>query len=158
MELFFIPVLVASGIHPALAAAAVFSGTFGGALNPGTPHNAFIAELAEVGPIDVVSVHSVATISAGLIGMLTLTIIGYMRKELKGYELEYELDERAEEFEPSFLKAFIVVLPLIILLLGESGLVPYFQEFGIPGAMIIGSILGILVTKTDPTEATKTFF
>ena len=54
----FIPLLMAAGVGPALAAAAVKCGTYGSMLNPGLAHNPFVAKIAGV---DVtVKAHSTA--------------------------------------------------------------------------------------------------
>ncbi len=151
----FIPVLMAAGIHPALAGAAVLTGTFGSMLNPGLSHNPFIAEMAGVDVLEVIGTHSTATIVAIIIGAIALTIVGLVRKELKGHEQELEQDE---DFKVSFIRAIVVVIPLLILILGATELIAPLAEVSIPGAMLIGAMLGMAVTKTSPVEVTKTFF
>ena len=42
-----IPLLMASGVRPAMAGAAVFAGTFGGVLSPGSAHNIFITDMVK---------------------------------------------------------------------------------------------------------------
>ncbi len=151
----FIPVLMAAGIHPALAGAAVLSGTFGSMLNPGLSHNPFIAELAEVEVLSVIATHSTATIVSIVIAAIALTVVGIIRKELSGHEFELEKDE---DFKVSILKALVVVIPLALLVLGATEIIPQLAELSIPGAMLIGAILGMAVTRTNPVEVTKTFF
>ena len=42
-----IPLLMASGVRPAMAGAAVFAGTFGSVLSPGSAHNIYVADLVK---------------------------------------------------------------------------------------------------------------
>ena len=49
------------------------------------------------------------------------------------------------------------LLPVIILLLGSTGIVPLLK-MGVPHAMVIGAIVSLLITKSNPTELTKSFF
>lgn len=53
----FIPLLMAAGVGPALAAAAVKCGTYGSMLNPGLAHNPFVAKIAGVDVMDVIAFH-----------------------------------------------------------------------------------------------------
>lgn len=151
----FIPILMAAGIHPAISASAVFAGTFGSMLSPGLSHNPFVAELAGVDVMDVISVHLPATIITAIIGAISLTVVAHVLKENKGYEFE---NSAGENLKPSVIKGLVVVVPLAILILGATDLVPSLAEIGVPGAMIIGTILGMAVTKTSPTKVTQTFF
>lgn len=151
----FIPIMMAAGIHPAISASAVFAGTFGSMLSPGLAHNPFVAELASVDVMDVISVHLPATIIAAVIGAITLAVVAYVLKEDKGYKYE---SKEEQDFKPSIIKGLVVIVPLAILILGATELVPFLAEIGVPGAMIIGTILGILVTRTSPTKVTETFF
>ena len=49
------------------------------------------------------------------------------------------------------------ILPVVILVLGETGKVPAFK-MGVPHAMVIGAIVALLITRSNPTEVTKSFF
>lgn len=42
-----IPVMMAAGVKPEMAGAAVFAGTFGGVLSPGSAHNVFVADMVK---------------------------------------------------------------------------------------------------------------
>ena len=52
-----IPTLIRSGVHPAMAAACVMSGTFGSTMSPGLSHNPFVAKLAQVDVMTVIANH-----------------------------------------------------------------------------------------------------
>lgn len=49
------------------------------------------------------------------------------------------------------------LLPVIILLVGSTGMVP-FLKMGVPQAMLIGALVSLLVTRSNPTKLTKSFF
>ena len=90
----FIPILMGSGVHPAMAAAAVKCGTYGSMLNPGLAHNPFVAKIAGVGVMDVIAYHYMANIVSLLVGAVALTAFAYYLKEHKGHVTEgLELEE-----------------------------------------------------------------
>ncbi len=130
----FIPILMGAGVHPAMAAAAVKCGTYGSMLNPGLAHNPFVAKIA---------------------GAVVLTAIAYFLKENKGHVVEgLELDT---EFKVNPLYALMPVVPIAILILGATKMVPMFK-MGVAQAMVIGAILTCIVTRTNPAALTKSFF
>ena len=136
----FIPILMGAGVHPAMAAAAVKCGTYGSMLNPGLAHNPF---------------HYKANIASLLVGAVVLTAIAYFLKENKGHVVEgLELDT---EFKVNPLYALMPVVPIAILILGATKMVPMFK-MGVAQAMVIGAILTCIVTRTNPAALTKSFF
>lgn len=158
----FIPILIASGVHPAIAGAAVWAGTFGSMLNPGLSHNPFIAKLANVPVMNVISVHSTADIVAGIIAAISITIIAKLLKEDKGY-VTGETGTTGVGGVPAAAKANVLfaivpIIPVFLLVLGSSGLVPVLKKVGVPHAMLIGALIAIVVTRKSPTEITKGFF
>lgn len=152
----FIPLLISAGIHPAVAGTAVLAGTFGSMMNPGLSHNPFIAKLAGVDVMNVIAAHAKADIIAGVIGALCLTAVAVYLKEHKGYvPQDGELDDTIEKSNPLF--AIVPLVPVTILVLGASGLVPVLK-MGVAQAMIIGCLLGLALTRTSPTQVTTKFF
>ncbi|MDK2822878.1 MAG: C4-dicarboxylate transporter, DcuC family [Clostridia bacterium] len=154
----FIPLLIGAGIHPATAATAVFAGTFGSMYNPGLSHNPFIAKLANVDVMDVIAVHSTADLAAGIIGAISLTIVAKILKEDKGYidETAATSLETKETFNTNILYAIVPVIPVVLLVLGSS-VIPAIK-MGVPQAMLIGAVIGVVVTRKNPAEVTKQFF
>ncbi len=67
-----IPMLMAAGIRPAMAAAAVFAGTFGSALSPGWAHSALIAGMTGKSIPELVSIVAPYTLISGAIAMVGL--------------------------------------------------------------------------------------
>lgn len=151
----FIPILMAAGIHPAMAAAAVKSGTYGSMLNPGLVHNGVIAKLANTQITTVIGNHMIATVVGVLIASVVLTVVAVVLKENKGYVPEGNvMDDTSFMINP--LYAIMPLIPVIILLLGNTK-VP-FLKMGVPHAMVIGAILALAVTRKSPVELTKNFF
>jgi len=151
----FIPILIAAGVNPATAAAAVYCGTFGSMLSPGLAHNPFVANIAGMPVMDVIKVHAKADVVAVLIGATSVTVMAYLLKENKGYVAETGAAS-GERFKPNVLYAVIPVLPVLILISGATGLIP--MKIGVPPAMLIGVLIGLAATRKSPTQVTKIFF
>ena len=152
-----IPVLIGAGVHPAMAAAAVFAGTYGSPmLNPGFGQIAIVADVAHSTPIDVISNHYHVVLILGLITAISLTIVAFVKGEHKGYHSD-TLDH-LKDFKINYIRAIVPMLPLIILILGSTGTVPLFKKFAISHAMLIGCAAAFLATRKSPAEISKAFF
>jgi DcuC family C4-dicarboxylate transporter len=152
-----IPLLMAGGVFPATAAAAVYAGTFGSMLSPGLMHNPFVAKIAGVGVMEVIKVHWVADIVCVFIGAICTTAMAFILKENKGYE-PAEGSGKVELEKANPLYALMPVVPVLLLVIGATGYVPQMKTFGVPHAMIIGALLTLAVTRSNPTQVTKAFF
>ena len=151
----FIPIMMAAGIHPAMAAAAVKSGTYGSMLNPGLVHNAVIAKLANTQITTVIGNHMMATVAGVVVAAVVLTVLSIVLKENKGYVPEG--GAAVEDMTINPLYSLMPLVPVIILLLGSTGVVPALK-MGVPHAMVIGAIISLAVTRKNPVELTKNFF
>jgi C4-dicarboxylate transporter, DcuC family len=151
-----IPFLIAAGVHPAIAAAAVFAGTYGANFNPGYAQVAVVADVAKANPIDIVANHFYPLLLSGIIGAISLLIVAWIRKEHKGYVPEKSVT--AEDFKVDYLRAVVPIIPLFILILGAKGYVPAFKELAISHAMIIGVFLAFIVTRANPGKIAKEFW
>ena len=130
----FIPLLMGAGVHPAIAAAAVIAG---------------------VDVMEVIGFHYVANFASLFTAMIAITIIGYFMHEEKGYVAEgLEIEQ---DFKINYLYALMPALPIVILLLGATKLVPMFK-MEVPHAMIIGTLISLAVTRTKPADIGKAFF
>ena len=152
----FIPILMAAGVHPAMAAAAVKSGTYGSMLNPGLVHNGVIAKLAGTQITDVIGNHMMATVAGVIVAAVVLTVIAIVLKENKGYVPEGSVVDD-DSFSVNAIYAIMPLVPVIILVLGSTKGVPVLK-MGVPQAMIIGAILALAATRKSPVELTKSFF
>jgi DcuC family C4-dicarboxylate transporter len=151
-----IPFLMVAGVHPAIAASAVFAGTYGANFNPGYPQVLIVADVAKVTPMDVVSNHFYPLLFSGIIGAFSLLLVAWMRKEHKGYVSE--VSAVPEDFKVSYLKAIVPIIPLIILILGAKGYVPALKQVAISHAMIIGVFAAFIVTRVNPGKISKEFW
>lgn len=151
----FIPIMMSAGIHPAMAAAAVKSGTYGSMLNPGLVHNAVIAKLANTQITTVIGNHMMATVAGVVVAAVVLTVLSIVMKENKGYVPEGGAAVENMTINP--LYSLMPLVPVIILLLGSTGVVPALK-MGVPHAMVIGAIISLAATRKNPVELTKNFF
>lgn len=151
----FVPLLVRAGVVPAVAAAAVLAGTFGSMLNPALPTNAFVARVAAAKVQFVAASHGLPVTLAVVIAALCLTLLALWRKEHCGYAQAGSEDSPVDAANP--LYATIPLIPLAILVLGGSGLVPVLR-IGIAQAMLVGALLGLLVTRSPAAKITEEFF
>ncbi|HSB69309.1 MAG TPA: C4-dicarboxylate transporter DcuC [Candidatus Methylomirabilis sp.] len=165
-----IPAMMAAGVHPAMAAAAVLAGTWGSVWSPGSPHPAVIAKIANASVMDVILAHKVASLSAaGLVAVLLFAEAKLFRQD-RDWTPEKAgsiFGQASGKTQPSLaqvsvLRALIPVVPLILLLVTvpQFGITTKWIPKGLPvlDAMVIGTVLGMLVTWTGPTQITKTFF
>ena len=148
-----IPVLMEAGISPAMAAAAVLTGTFGSMISPGLSHNPFIANIASVEVMDVIAVHYTADVVSVVIGALSLAVLAFVLKEDgRGSGAGGEISAANLEIttvKVNYLKAVVPVIPILILILGATKTVAAFAKVSIPAAMLIGVLFGVLASLTD---------
>lgn len=151
-----IPLLMSAGVHPAIAGASVLAGTFGSMLNPGYSMNAIIVDVAKSTPMAVVSNHFFAVVLSGIIAGVALTILAYILKEHKGYE--YQEVNAEEIIKVNYVKAFLPMFPLVLLLVNTAMPIPGLKGLQISHVMLIGVIVTFLVTRQNPGKISKEFF
>lgn len=168
----FIPLLISMGVHPAMAASAVMAGTFGSMLSPGLAHNAYIAQhLMKTDVMTVIAVHWKADVACLIVGALVLAVVARFRKEHAGYVPD--ADHQSTRIEkPNLFYAALPIVPVCLLVVsaiasgpqapawGKSLIAafPFFKSLAVPPAMLIGVILGIAVTRTNPSTCVKEMF
>lgn len=152
-----IPLVMSAGVHPAIAASAVWAGTFGNMLNPGFAQVLVVSDVAKATPFAVVSNHAPIVIACGVIGALSLGVVAHLRKEHRGHCVE-TLVGAAAAFKVSPAKALVPVIPLALLLLGSTGAIPVLKQVGISHAMIIGVFVAFAVTRVNPETLSKEFW
>ena len=154
-----IPLLMAAGIHPAIAAASVYAGTYGAMSNPGYAQIAIVSNVAKASPMEVVANHFVPLLMSGIIGAFSLLALAYIRKENKNCQPSADkIIDTTTDFKVDFLRAVVPIVPLVILLLGSMKIVPAFKSLGISHAMIIGVFCAFVVTRVSPTKISKEFW
>ncbi|CZE45811.1 C4-dicarboxylate transporter DcuC [Campylobacter geochelonis] len=174
-----IPLLMASGVRPAMAGAAVFAGTFGSVLSPGSAHNIFVTDMvkksiADYTVQDIISVQLVSALTSLGIVLVAMTVILFVFKDYtkgKNYLLEMNsgatvasggASEKKDEDKVNVLYAIMPLVPLVILIIGGTELknVSFlaWTKMGVAEAMLLGAIVTIFVTMTNPEKITKEFF
>ncbi|WP_298097926.1 C4-dicarboxylate transporter DcuC [uncultured Campylobacter sp.] len=178
-----IPVMMAAGVKPEMAGAAVFAGTFGSVLSPGSAHNVFVADMVKAhNPSytvqDVIGVQFSSAITALIVVLIVMSITAIVCKDYTrgvNYLAQKEggansvasnsadgsnLDAQPQKI--NVLYALMPLVPLVILVIGGTSLnqVPFLKwtKMGVAEAMLLGAILTIAVTLTDPQKITKEFF
>lgn len=152
-----VPVMLAAGISPAVAAAAVLAGTFGPVMSPGGANIVMVAEMSGLSEIETVGVVAPTAIVCLVIVAASLAIVARVRKEDRGFVSEASKEAEAS-FKVSVVKGIIPFVPLALLVLGS---LPAFESWNmtVPTAMIIGTILAALVSRgVSPQAITKEFF
>ncbi len=152
-----IPTLMRAGVHPAIAGSAVFAGTYGSVLSPGSPHPAFIAKLANTDLMTVIASHSLAAFTCAFIGAITLMVVAIIRKEHTNYQPEGLTDDTAANFKINYLMAIVPIIPLFLLVLGSKQ-VNMLPPVTVPQAMLFGTLLGLIVCRSNPRHITTKFF
>ena len=153
-----IPLLIAAGVHPAIAGAAIYAGTYGAMFNPGYAQVAIVVDVAKSTPLAVVSNHFYALLASGVIGAFSLLFIAYLRKENKGYQPPEDKMLAKADFKVNLLRAVVPILPVAILVLGNMNIVPAFKPLQISHAMIIGVFCAFFVTRVSPQKISKEFW
>ncbi|HGO5814341.1 TPA: C4-dicarboxylate transporter DcuC [Mannheimia haemolytica] len=161
-----IPVLKSSGVRPAMAGAAILAGTFGSMMSPGSSHSAMISEMSGLTITEVNLSHAPYTMIAGAIGAVTLTILALVfkdySKEHRDAYLQTAEHTQSESSNTNILYAIAPLVPLVILVIGGTSLQEIswlnWTKMGVPQAMLIGAIYGLLVTRTSPAKITNEFF
>jgi DcuC family C4-dicarboxylate transporter len=155
-----IPLMMAAGIHPAIAAACIYAGTYGAMFNPGYAQVAIIVNVAKSTPIDVVANHFSALLASGIIGAFSLLVVAYLKKENKGYELpgDRAVEDTLGNFKVNYLRAIVPLVPIALLVLGNMNVIPVLKQLAISHAMIIGVFCAFFVTRVSPAKISKEFW
>ncbi|AJC91384.1 C4-dicarboxylate transporter DcuC [Campylobacter subantarcticus] len=161
-----IPLLMASGVKPAMAAATVLCGTMGGILSPGVSHTALISEISGKNIQEIILVQTPNALTAGVIVMISLMIMALVFKDYqKGKVFEVANQNIKEESieKVSILYALMPLVPLAILIIGASPLRMYeflswTSKIGVAEAMLLGTIIAVVVTWTKPDIISREFF
>ncbi len=178
-----IPVMMAAGVKPEMAGAAVFAGTFGGVLSPGSAHNIFVADMVKAhNPSytvqDVIGVQFSSAITALIVVLIVISItaivckdytkgVNYLARKEGGANSAASnsaagsnLDAQPQKI--NVLYALMPLVPLVILVIGGTSLnqVSFLKwtKMGVAEAMLLGAIVTIAVTLTNPQKITKEFF
>lgn len=152
-----IPTLIGAGVKPVMAACAVLAGTWGSVFNPGSAHVPVIAKLGNTDVMSVIAGHTQAAVIGMVIVAVLLTVIARFLKEDGSGEAATVTAVKKDDFQVSFLKAVVPVIPLLLLVLGSKQ-IKLIPEVSVPTAMLIGAALGFAVTLMKADDISKQFF
>ncbi|MBO7173435.1 MAG: C4-dicarboxylate transporter DcuC [Burkholderiaceae bacterium] len=156
-----IPVMLRAGIKPAAAAAAVFGGTMGSLLSPGSAHNPFIANMAGMDMMDFIAYHTPWSVTVGVISAVGLLIWCFILGDHKGDKnAKAEVKVVDDGFKANPLMAFLTLVPILILVVGNVWIPA--MKMGVAQAMVLGAVImlvcAMVLQRTNPQEFTKQFF
>ena len=179
-----IPVMMAAGVKPEMAGAAVFAGTFGSVLSPGSAHNVFVADMVKAhNPSytvqDVIGVQFSSAITALIVVLIVISITAIVCKDYtKGVNYLAQKESGASsaasnsadgsnlDAQPqklNVLHALMPLVPLVILIIGGTSKLNAISflkwtKMGVAEAMLLGAIVTIVITLSNPQKITKEFF
>ena len=145
-----IPLLMASGVRPAMAGAAVFAGTFGGVLSPGSAHNIFVTDMVkktnEAYTVqDVIGVQFPNAVAAGIVVLIVISLTAIIFKDYqKGQDFSPKSTSNAGEAtqtKVNLLFALAPLIPLVILVVGAV-ISSYARDFFLTNLNSIVAVLG----------------
>ena len=145
-----IPLLMASGVRPAMAGAAVFAGTFGGVLSPGSAHNIFVTDMVkktnEAYTVqDVIGVQFPNAVAAGIVVLIVISLTAIIFKDYqKGQDFSPKSISNAGEAtqtKVNLLFALAPLIPLVILVVGAV-ISSYARDFFLTNLNSIVAVLG----------------
>ena len=145
-----IPLLMASGVRPAMAGAAVFAGTFGGVLSPGSAHNIFVTDMVkktnEAYTVqDVIGVQFPNAVAAGIVVLIVISMTAIIFKDYqKGQDFSPKSTSNAAEAtqtKVNLLFALAPLIPLVILVVGAV-ISSYARDFFLTNLNSIIAVLG----------------
>ena len=145
-----IPLLMASGVRPAMAGAAVFAGTFGGVLSPGSAHNIFVTDMVkktnEAYTVqDVIGVQFPNAVAAGIVVLIVISMTAIIFKDYqKGQDFSHKSTSNAAEAtqtKVNLLFALAPLIPLVILVVGAV-ISSYARDFFLTNLNSIIAVLG----------------
>ena len=154
-----IPTLIALKVKPAMAASAVYLGTWGSVVSPGLMFNPQVAEIAKTDVMTVIATEFWPCIYGLVAATIVLAIISMIRKEGVGSYEPKEGDTTTQvkaDMKVNYLYAILPVIPLVLLVISSKqvGWIPYLS---VPVAMLIGCAIALVVTRPNLGDASRKF-
>lgn len=166
-----IPAMMAAGIHPGMAAAAVFAGTWGSTWSPGNAHNAMVAKIANVPVMQVIQAHMPYTLTIAVVIAVLLFVEARLFKQDRDWTPEKAGSDLAQIAKANraaldrvkYLMAITPMVPLAILIVTNipwviTYLPASLKSVSVLVAMLVGTAMGMLITRTSPVTICNKFF
>lgn len=152
-----IPILIAAGYEPAVVAGGLHIATFASVLNPGQSSNAFVAETTGIDVFDIIANQFVPVIVCEAIYIIVTMIVIKALKLDQCKVINDKTDEsQKKDFKINPLYCLTEFVPIILLLIGTK--VEFLSFLKVEQAMLLGSILAVVITKTNPKDAIVKFW
>lgn len=157
----FIPILLSLGYSPVTSASVILLGTWGGNMNPGASLSVQVAEIVGVELTEVWFKMLNYGIVLIIISMALAILSDFVAKKIArggagaGAGASPETLLNADDFTVNPLKAICPLIPIILILVSVTGLLP---NLPIPVWMTVGAVVGMIVDRGNPTETIKKFF
>lgn len=159
-----VALMIRAGFRPAMAAAVVISSTLPNYWSPGSTDNIFVAKLAGIPVMDMVTyVAPKVLILSGLsiVFVLVACLVfkdyrkeGFANEKTEGGEINRKLPDLPAN--PNLLMAFAPLLPVVLLFIVSSCFPTV--KMSVATAMLFGFIYTMAVTRQNPQELSKKFF
>ena len=154
----FIPILMSLGYSPATAASSVLLGTFGGNLNPGASLTAQVAEITGFSTTEVwfymLKAGGIIVVVAMIVSVVSDKVFASISAK-HGQQAQIDPVEIGDDFKVDPLKAICPLIPIVLILIGVTGLLP---DLPIPVWMTVGAIIAMVIDHKNTNTSIKKFF
>ena len=148
-----IPVMLRAVSVPPWLPASVMMGTAGGVFSPGSAHNAYIAKISNMEIMDLIALHTPYSLVLWVVGIVGIFVMAIIFKD-KGEatdNIQVNIEHKQEEIvRPNVIFALVPLLPIVILVLGNT-VVPQSRWAWLrPWSWAPSSAL--LITRANPQD------
>ena len=158
-------VLYEKGVRPAMAAAVIISSTLPNYWSPGSTDNIYVAKLANIPVMDMVTYVAPTTLILSALSIVFVMIVCLLFKDYRkegfgstgvhpGEDIQKKLPDLPEK--PNLLMAFAPLLPVVLLFV--ISLCFPGVKMSVATAMLMGLIYVMIVTRLNPQQLCSKFF
>lgn len=152
-----IPMLINLGIEPAVAASAVLLGTWGSSVSPGNPFIVQVASLAKMDLMSIITAFAPKAFAAVLVSCAVFMAFYQLRHKKTSFDASAIDTDTQQTSSVNYVQAAIPLVPIILLIL-SSPMIAWLPTVSVANAMLLGTVLCFIVTRSNLKEFTKSFF
>ena len=157
--------MIRAGFRPAMAAAVIISSTLPNYWSPGSTDNIYVAKLANIPVMDMVTYVAPTTLILSALSIVFVMIVCLLFKDYRkegfgstgvhpGEDIQKKLPDLPEK--PNLLMAFAPLLPVVLLFV--ISLCFPGVKMSVATAMLMGLIYVMIVTRLNPQHLCSKFF
>ena len=157
--------MIRAGFRPAMAAAVIISSTLPNYWSPGSTDNIYVAKLANIPVMDMVTYVAPTTLILSALSIVFVMIVCLLFKDYRkegfgstgvhpGEDIQKKLPDLPEK--PNLLMAFAPLLPVVLLFV--ISLCFPGVKMSVATAMLMGLIYVMIVTRLNPQQLCSKFF